>query len=292
MRRSSACVLASIIALALGHSPGVRAAGPDVFSVPVDDTSSFEACDFPVENHTTGAIRIDDFFDEQGNLVREVANYNLKITYTNSLTGESVTSRSAGPDILQVNPDNSANLMSIGLLARIVLPGQGLLAVQTGRLVLFFTDPGDQEPDVLFGAGPHDENTSTRSQALGYRGAGVSRAGLAFVHLSGMDNRNLWAIEKPQRSHNGCIPGASPECLWGDTANSGVIADCFGGLGMSADHRCPQAGTGRGSTRPSRSLSRITATGLMPARADEAGLFGGLHDCTVAQTVQARPCSV
>lgn len=160
MRRSSACVLASIIALALGHSPGVRAAGPDVFSVPVDETSSFEACDFPVENHTTGAIRIHDFFDEQGNLVREVANYNLKITYTNSLTGESVTSRSAGPDILQVNPDNSANLLSIGLLARIVLPGQGLLAVQTGRLVLFFTDPGDQEPDVLFEAGPHDDDTA------------------------------------------------------------------------------------------------------------------------------------
>ena len=133
MRRSSACVLASIIALALGHSPGVRAAGPAVFTVPVDETSSMEACDFPVENHTTGAIRIHDFFDEQGNLVREIANYNLKITYTNSLTGESVTSRSAGPDILQVNPDNSANLLSIGLLARIVVPGQDCWRRRPGR---------------------------------------------------------------------------------------------------------------------------------------------------------------
>lgn len=94
----------------------------------------------------------------------------MNITYTNSLTGESVTLLSTGPNILQVNPDNSANLLAIGLLARIVVPGQGLLAVQAGKLSLFFTDPSDQDPDVLFEAGPHDENTAVDAaicQAIG-----------------------------------------------------------------------------------------------------------------------------
>lgn len=170
MRRSFASILASIIALALGHSPAVRAAGPVIFTVPLDEVSTFEACNFPVESHITGAIRVHDFVDEEGNLVREIANYNLNITYTNSLTGESVTLLSTGPNILQVNPDNSANLLAIGLLARIVVPGQGLLAVQVGKLSLFFTDPSDQDPDVLFEAGPHDENTAVDAaicQAIG-----------------------------------------------------------------------------------------------------------------------------
>lgn len=47
MRRSFASILASIIALALGHSPAVSAAGPVIFTVPlVDEVSMFEACNF------------------------------------------------------------------------------------------------------------------------------------------------------------------------------------------------------------------------------------------------------
>jgi len=38
-----------------------------------------------------------------------------------------------------------------------------LLAVQTGKLVLFFTDPSDDEPDVLFEAGPHDDDTAVNA---------------------------------------------------------------------------------------------------------------------------------
>ena len=144
----------SIAALALGHV--ARAAGPEVFTVPVDDSFAVDACAFPVDGHAQGAIRIHDFFDTQGNLVREISNYNLKFTYTNPASGATVTSRSVGPDILRINQDGSATLFSIGLLARIITPGEGLLAVQVGRLGLFFTDPGDVDPDLTFEAGPHD----------------------------------------------------------------------------------------------------------------------------------------
>ena len=49
-------------------------------------------------------------------------------------------------------------------------PGQGLLAVQVGTIHLFFTGPDDQDPDVTFEAGRHDEDadvTAALCQALG-----------------------------------------------------------------------------------------------------------------------------
>ena len=170
MKRCSAWVAASALALAFGYSPAAGAAGPVFFTVPVDDVFTFNECAFPVEGHTQGAIRVHDFLDSEGNLVREIANFSLRISYTNAITGESVILRSTGPNILEVNSDNSATLKAIGLLARVVSPGQGLLGLQAGRLVLFFTDPADLDPDVLFEAGPHDENAEIDAaicQALG-----------------------------------------------------------------------------------------------------------------------------
>jgi hypothetical protein len=170
MRRHFVWAVVAIVALGPGIGSSARAAGPDVFTVPVDETSSFDACDFPVDVRTTGAIKVHDFFDQQDNLVREIANFNLKFTYTSRLTGDTVTSISAGPDKLTVNGDNSATVASIGILGRIVVPGQGLLAVQVGTIHLFFTDPGDDNPEVTFEAGRHDEAAAVDAavcQALG-----------------------------------------------------------------------------------------------------------------------------
>ena len=102
--------------------------------------------------------------------MREIANFNLKTTYTNPATGDALTSISAGPDKLNVNEDGSATIASIGIIARIVAPGQGLLAVQVGTIHLFFTGPGDEDPEVTFEAGPHDEDadvTAALCHALG-----------------------------------------------------------------------------------------------------------------------------
>jgi hypothetical protein len=170
MRRHLVWAVVAIVGLGPGIGSPARAAGPDFFLVPVDDSFSLDDCGFTIEGRTTGSIKVHDFLDEQGNLVREIANFNLKTTYTNPATGDTLTSISAGPDKLTVNEDNSATLASIGIVARIVAPGQGLLAVQVGTIHLFFTDPGDEDPEVTFEAGRHDEDadvTAALCQALG-----------------------------------------------------------------------------------------------------------------------------
>jgi hypothetical protein len=46
--------------------------------------------------------------------------------------------------------------MSIGLIGRITVPGQGLVTADVGRIVLFFTGPEDEEADIVFEAGQHE----------------------------------------------------------------------------------------------------------------------------------------
>ena len=170
MRRYLVSAVVAIVGLGPGIGSSARAAGPDFIVVSVDDSFLLDDCGFTIEGRTTGSIRIHDFFDTQGNFVREIANFNLKTTYTNPATGDTLTSISAGPDKLTVNEDGSATIASIGIIARIVAPGKGLLAVQVGTIHLFFTGPDDEEPDVTFEAGPHDEDadvTEALCQALG-----------------------------------------------------------------------------------------------------------------------------
>ena len=56
--------------------------------------------------------------------------------------------------------------MQVGLISRYRIPGQGLIAHESGISILFFTGPDDQEPDVLFEAGPKDDFNAALCQAL------------------------------------------------------------------------------------------------------------------------------
>jgi hypothetical protein len=47
--------------------------------------------------------------------------------------------------------------MQVGLIARYRIPGEGLIAHESGISIEFFTGPDDDEPDVLFEAGPKDD---------------------------------------------------------------------------------------------------------------------------------------
>jgi hypothetical protein len=151
-------VVALIAALVSGIAtvPSARAAAPSIFTIPIDESFSFDDCGFTIEGRTTGFIREHVFFDEEGNVVRVIDNFALKISYTNPETDETLTIPIAGPDIITLNADGSATVASIGIITRIVVPGEGLVAAQVGTIVLFFSDPEDVDPDVIFVAGPHE----------------------------------------------------------------------------------------------------------------------------------------
>jgi hypothetical protein len=135
----------------------VGAIQPTMVTNPIDETDVIEdECPFDVNVQAEGFIKVKIFTDQAGTVVREIDSYHLKETYTNPNTGRSVSTRNAGPDILTFEDDGAVTVMSIGLIGRITVPGQGLVTADVGRIVLFFTGPEDEEPDVLFEAGQHE----------------------------------------------------------------------------------------------------------------------------------------
>jgi hypothetical protein len=144
----------------------VLAAKPVIITEPVDETVTI-ACDgFTLERHVTGTVRHRLVDDSAGNPVREIHTISLRHRVTNLATGESVSTRDVGVDRVAINPDGSATVAVIGLVGRVVMPGQGLLAADLGRLVLLFESPEDQDPDVLFEAGRHDDIDAAFCAAL------------------------------------------------------------------------------------------------------------------------------
>ena len=153
LRFAALTLVLTFLGAAVAVSPA--AAGPLHFTFPIDETFSVDGCGFPVEGRTTGFIREHVFFDAEGNAVRVIDTFSLKITYTNLETGETLGTVAAGPDLITIHADNSATIASIGIVSKLVVEGQGVVAASIGRVVFFFTDPDDLDPDVLFVAGLH-----------------------------------------------------------------------------------------------------------------------------------------
>jgi hypothetical protein len=155
MRRTLTLVVAAI-GLALVTSLPAAALPPEHFPPEqVDETFVLEGvCDFPVEIHVTGTVRHSHYFDQDGNEIRDITVFpNFKITITNLETGESLTTPSPGVETVELNPDGSATITLTGLLGRLAVPGVGIVAQDVGRIVFFFSDPADEEPDITFIAG-------------------------------------------------------------------------------------------------------------------------------------------
>lgn len=150
-RRLLLVTLTVLISLTLVTS--VLAAKPDMFTFPVDDTFVLGDCDgFSVIEHVEGTVKVSTHFDQDGNFVMEIVRFSLHHTYTNSVTGASLSSPDVGIDKIVSNDDGSASVSVIGIVGRIVVPGEGLVFAHLGK-IMFDADTGE----VLFVAGPHDD---------------------------------------------------------------------------------------------------------------------------------------
>lgn len=145
--------LATVMVLVLG---GVARAVPPEHSVEhVDETFRDEdACSFTVLAHIEGDIRRTVFFDQAGNVVRELEVFpNFRVTFTNADTGKSISTVSPSVLHVTINPDGSAVVAVTGLSVHLIVGGGPPQAVDVGRIVFFFSGPEDQEPDIIFQAG-------------------------------------------------------------------------------------------------------------------------------------------
>jgi hypothetical protein len=141
-----------LAALALGAA--ARAIPPEHFPVEhIDDSFTIEgACAFPVDVHVVGDLRHTHFLDQQGNEIRDLTVFpNFRVTF--SANGKSIMTVSPGVEHITINPDGSATIAITGLQGHLVVRGGPPLASDVGRLVLFFSGPEDEEPDVIFQAG-------------------------------------------------------------------------------------------------------------------------------------------
>src|SRR5688572_29976645 len=153
-RRLRLVVLTILLTLTL-YTPAL-AAKPEMFTIPVDDTFVLGECaGFSVIEHVQGTVKVSLHTDQDGNPVMELNRFRLRHTYSNSETGASLTSQDVGIDKVTINQDGSGTVAVIGIVARIVVPGEGLVFAHLGRIV-FELGTGE----VLFEAGRHDDLAS------------------------------------------------------------------------------------------------------------------------------------
>ena len=138
--------------LSLATAVPAFATAPEFLTIPVDETFSLGECDgFTVIDHVEGTVKVSTHFDQDGNLVMEIARFSLRHTLTNSVTGKSLFSPDVGIDMFTISEDGSETVAVIGIVRRFVVPGEGIAFAIIGNIVFNLTTG-----EVQFVAGPHD----------------------------------------------------------------------------------------------------------------------------------------
>jgi hypothetical protein len=118
-------------------------------------TNTFD-CPFALTETVSGSYKDTVYYDGAGNPIKEVltAQYGgpLTVTWTNPLSGATLSSHEAAPLIVNYNADGSfQSLENVGLLFNVTIPGQGTVLLDVGRIVIV------RHQGVVFEAGPHQE---------------------------------------------------------------------------------------------------------------------------------------
>jgi hypothetical protein len=156
-------VAASCIAVAVSAVSAIRldARGkPFMVRNYIDSTFTTGYCGFPMQVHTTGSAVLHYFLDEASNPVRLlITASDIKISFTNLDTGAMVWSPSVNTVDYEIRNDGTVLKTLNGLFWRLVLPGEGLITADVGRLQLLqtFDSNGNViDEEVTFSAGQQD----------------------------------------------------------------------------------------------------------------------------------------
>lgn len=148
-------VLASALAM-LATAPA-KATQPFITKVPFDFTATFGDCGgFTIVDQVEGFLNVVVVSNKNGDPKLDINTFALKETFTNLANGMSFTTTDAGPNIITFHTDGSVTEATIGLVAHVVLKGQGEVAAQVGRIVATFDADGNLT-GTSFEAGKHDD---------------------------------------------------------------------------------------------------------------------------------------
>jgi hypothetical protein len=113
MKRLTVVVLLTLAAL-VAAAPSAQAAPPTHERVPIDDTFTDESCGFPVRVQVTGFMLVIEWVDEDGTIRRFEGFPQARTTFTNVITGESITASAAGSAHITDYPDGSFTAVGTG----------------------------------------------------------------------------------------------------------------------------------------------------------------------------------
>jgi hypothetical protein len=127
------------------------AAPPEFQTVPLDvtfiDQNATNQCGFPVQVNISGTLKISIHDLPNGTAVEIDRYFHATTTFTNLNTDVSYTSKNAGPTRLVLEPDGTSRLAVTGIAAIIILPKEGLVLKNVGRLII------DENGNIIFQAG-------------------------------------------------------------------------------------------------------------------------------------------
>src|SRR4051794_25876908 len=132
----AAAVLAAVVV------PTALAAPPTVTETQIDRTRTLAAspdtCPFDIVVHSTGTRRVTTYSD--GRVVTLLPSF--KVSYSNPLSGKSLTSVLAGPQKVEPNPDGTVTVTVNGNDGLFHAPHVGFLFGDVGHLV-YIASPDD-----------------------------------------------------------------------------------------------------------------------------------------------------
>jgi len=163
MRRITALLAITIATSLAAAATTANAAAPVHEWVPIDETFTWNGCGFPLVEHDQLTLHFISKYDEAGNRTRQlVIAPGAKITWTNPVTGASVTSPNPFVVFKHDNPDGSATISFSGLA--FAIRGGGRTYVDSGRDVIVFSS-GGIEP--VSSVGPSDDLCEALTAAIG-----------------------------------------------------------------------------------------------------------------------------
>jgi len=127
-------------------APTIERQDINVIGDPSDDLTAL--CHFAVWVDVTGHITDHIWTDSDGNLVREVTNYNLLVTYHSD--NGSVFAVNVGPDRFYANADGSFDLYTTGNIESLHGPGNGNAYRDVGWTHIHITFDADGNPSFEF----------------------------------------------------------------------------------------------------------------------------------------------
>jgi len=130
---------------------------PDFETVVLDYTGIHEAasaaCGFPIEISTAGTLKISRHVLQNGTFLEIDRDSHVTITFTKLATGKAYTSLSAAPYITRIEADGTVTEAWVGVISKVTLPGEGMLAMEIGRIVF---DADGPYGGIVFEAGGHE----------------------------------------------------------------------------------------------------------------------------------------